>query len=172
VRRAVAGLLTSALLLAGCSTVTHGGGEPQSGAWSLPEAQQHYLDYVAAGNQAIAVVNRLICTCSAQLDPQMLADACQAVADDNATLALRLDTGAWPENARSAIYSLASAVTVQSKGYRSCAAASTLSSMRAQERTAVSTEKQADEVRRVLQLPPVGPAEMAPRPTATSATVG
>jgi hypothetical protein len=167
-RRAVAGLVIAMLVLTGCSTLTAGSGAPPTGRWTLPEAQQHYLNFVAPGNQAIAVVNRLICTCIQQLDPQQLASACAAAAADNLALAHNLETGAWPEGVASATDALAAVLRVQARSYQSCASATSLASMRSHEASLVSTAQQADEVRRVLGLSPVGPATMAPRSVVSS----
>ena len=46
-RRAVVGLAIAMLALTGCTTTAIGSGEPLTGRWTLPQAQQHYLDYVA-----------------------------------------------------------------------------------------------------------------------------
>ncbi len=162
-RRAFAGLLLLALALTGCTTVTTGSGVPPSGRWTLPQAQEHYLAFVAPGNQDIAIVNRLVCSCAGDIDPQQLANACAAVAADNLILARELETGAWPEGVNSATEALAAAVRSQTKGYQSCASATSLASMRSHQATTTSTTAQADEVRRVLGLSEVGPATMAPR---------
>jgi hypothetical protein len=168
VRGVVIGLVIAALTLTGCSSVTAGSGEPITGRWTVSQAQQHYLDYVAQGNEDIAIVNRLICSCVAELDTQQLANACAAVASDNVTLAHNLETGQWPENAVSAIDSLVAAVEAQGKGYRSCSEAASVASMRSYEASATKTTTQASEVRRVLDLPPVGAPEMAPRSVVSS----
>lgn len=161
-RRLAAGLLLVMLAVSGCATTVVGSGEPPTGRWTVAQSQQHYLDYVAPGNEDIAIVNRLICTCVAELDPRQLANACAAVATADLTLAQNLETGPWPENAVSAIDALANANKSQAKGYQSCAAATSLASMRSAEAGAFKTTTQADAARKALGLPSVGPAEMAP----------
>jgi hypothetical protein len=167
-RRTVVGLILVMLTLSGCATTVAGSGEPPTGRWTLPEAQQHYLAYVSHGNQDIEIVNRLICTCVTQLDPHQLANACTTVAGDDLTLAQNLEAGQWPETAVSAIDSLAGAVKSQAKGYQSCGAATSVASMRSHEAGASKTTAQATAVREALGLPPVGPPQMAPSSVVSS----
>jgi hypothetical protein len=157
-----------AFIVSGCTTVTRGSGEPPTGRWSTLEAQQHYLDDVAPGNQDIEIVNRLICTCVSELDPQQLANACAAVVNDHTSLVENLETGAWPTNAVSAINDLIGAVNAQAEGYQGCASAESVASMRSHEENAATTTAQATEVRRALGLPPPGPAVMAPKTVVSS----
>jgi hypothetical protein len=165
-RLAVAGLMACAVVLAGCSATVTGSGTSSTAqpptAWTLTEAQQHYLDYVAAGNHDIDIVNRLVCTCTTNLDPDVLATACAAVAHDDQLLGQDLASGAWPQNATSAISALISVNRRQQAGYQACADATTLSAMLTMERNIVATTAQATAVRRALDLPPPGPAVMAP----------
>ena len=72
------------------------------------------------------------------------------------------------ESAVPAIDTLARALRSQAKGYQSCAAATSLASMRSREAGASTTTAEATAVRRALGLPPVGPAEMAPRSVVSS----
>jgi hypothetical protein len=163
-----AGLVIAALTLTGCTTTMIGSGEPPTGRWTLPAAQQHYLADVMQGNQDIAIVNRLVCTCVGELDPQQLSNACAAVANDELTLADNLETGAWPENATSAINALVAATKIEAKGYQSCASATSIAGMRSYEENITSSAAQVVEVRRTLGLPAVGPATMAPRSVVSS----
>ncbi len=160
--RTLIGLLLATLTLAGCTSVTMGNGEPPSGRWTVPQAQAHFLAFVGQGNQDLDIVNRLVCTCVGEVDPQQLANACAAVAADDLALAQNLETSPWPEGVTTATEALSAAVKGQAKGYQSCAATS-LESMRSHEATSTSTTAQANEVRRVLGLASVGPATMAPR---------
>jgi hypothetical protein len=121
--------------------------------WTMPQAQQHYLDYITYGDADYTYLQSLPCTCHGQVALSTLTDVCLRIVADNTVTADDFADGAWPTVAIPSINALVAALHTETAGYQECADATSLPAATAGLRDVMRITPQAIAARKVLGLP-------------------
>jgi hypothetical protein len=165
-------------LLAACTTTTRGSGSqaplaslsgapqpdaplpqstvavtPTQDLWTIPEAQQHFMQIIFQGDADFTYLYALPCTCNGQVQLPDLTGVCQRIVSDNNLDVVDFNQGAWPTVVAPAIKDLSTAIAAENFGYGECANAKSLAAASAGLRDVVHITPQSNAVRQILGLP-------------------
>jgi hypothetical protein len=169
-------------VLAGCTTATSGIGSgpapgpatvtvtasPTQALWTIPEAQQHYLEFIYQGNDDYTYLDSLPCTCTGDVPLSSLTGVCQRIVVDNNLTADDFAGGSWPTIAVPTITALTAAIKAENTGYTQCADATSLAAASAGLRKVVPITPEALAARTVLGLPTTANPTSTATPTQPS----